>query len=387
MIFIFWASALLVAYTYAGYPALIWWAGVLRPRPWRQAQSWPTVSVVLPIHNAEALVAPRIRRLLDLDYPAERVEIIVVSDGSTDGTNQELAKLDHPRLRALTYDERRGKAHALNLGMRAARNEVLMFVDIRPRLEPDCVRLLIENFADSSVGCAAGQLTVARQKAGSGAAAVGSLYWHYEEWLRRCEGLVDSPCGVYGGCYAVRRELARELPEDVILDDMYQPLSVIRQGFRSVLDPRARVADQWPATAAGEFRRKVRTLAGNYQLLQLAPWLLSRENRVRFQLISHKLLRLAVPVFLLLLLLSSGLHWASLFYRACFLAQAGFYALALLGCVWQGNPLRRLTTAIASFTLLNAAAVVGCYRFVTIRGPLWALWTAAPEIPRPAGRE
>jgi hypothetical protein len=211
----------------------------------------------------------------------------------------------------------------------------------------------------------------------AGSKAIGGLYWRYEQWIRNCEARVDSPLGVYGGFYAIRRKLASELPHGTILDDMLQPLSVIRQGYRSVLDLRARVYDIWPKSLRGEFHRKVRTLAGNFQLIQLAPWLLSRQNRLRFELISHKLMRLLVPILLVLVLVTSTfLAGRSLLYAGALAVQIGFYALAVLGA-GRGIPvLMRLAGPASAFCMLNAAVVVGFYKFLFTRGPLWKIWTS-----------
>ncbi|MGB8456400.1 MAG: hypothetical protein WCE50_01700, partial [Candidatus Acidiferrum sp.] len=202
-------------------------------------------------------------------------------------------------------------------------------------------------------------------------------YWQYEQWIRNCEAKVDSPLGVYGGFYAIRRKLASSLPPGTILDDMLQPLSIIRQGYRSVLDLRAKVYDTWPKSLRGEFHRKVRTLAGNFQLLQLAPWLLSRQNRLRFELISHKLMRLLVPILLVVILITSALlanH--SLLYTGALAAQIVFYILAALGAV-RGIPfLMRIAAPASAFCMLNAAVVVGFYKFLFTRGPLWKIWTS-----------
>ncbi len=188
---------------------------------------------------------------------------------------------------------------------------------------------------------------------------------------------MDSPLGVYGGFYAIRRKLASALPEGTILDDMLQPLSVIRQGYRSVLDLRARVYDIWPRNLRGEFHRKVRTLAGNFQLLQLAPWLLSRQNRLRFELISHKLMRLLVPILLVLLFVTSTfLADRSVLYAGALAAQIAFYVLAVLGA-GRGIPaLMRIAGPASAFCMLNAAVVVGFYKFLFTRGPLWKIWTS-----------
>ncbi len=301
----FWCAASLMLYTYAGYPIWIYLHSRLHPRPVRQEPLIPRISIILAVHNGAALLRQRVDHLLSLDYPRDRMEIVIVSDGSTDGTDDILKEFKDPSLKSIHYSEHCGKAAALNMGMKQATGEILLFCDIRPRIEANALRLLLSNFADSCVGCVAGELVLLEDGHDPGAKAVGSFYWRYEQWIRNCEAKVDSALGVYGGFYAVRRELATLLPDGTILDDMLQPLSIIRQGYRSVVDVRARVYDTWPKNLRGEFHRKVRTLAGNFQLLQLAPWLLLRQNRLRFELVSHKLLRLVAPILLASMLISS----------------------------------------------------------------------------------
>jgi cellulose synthase/poly-beta-1,6-N-acetylglucosamine synthase-like glycosyltransferase len=374
----FWCAACLILYTYFGYPAWIYLRSRLHPWLPRQELIFPSVSVILAVHNGAALLRQKVDHLLSLDYPRDRMEIVIVSDGSTDGTEDLLNELSSPPVRSICYSEHRGKAAALNFGMQAATGEILLFLDIRPWIENKALLFLLSNFADPHVGCVAGELVLGDDGLDAGAKAIGGLYWRYEQWIRDCEAKVDSPLGVYGGFYAVRRELARELPEGTILDDMLQPLSVIRQGYRSIVDFRARVHDTWPKSLRGEFHRKVRTLAGNFQLLQLAPWLLLRQNRLRFELISHKLLRLLVPILLIILLISSALlanH--SLLYTGVCAAQIVFYILAALG-TGRGIPaLMRIAAPASAFCMLNAAVVVGFYKFLFTRGPLWKIWTTA----------
>jgi glycosyltransferase involved in cell wall biosynthesis len=338
----------------------------------------PTVSIILAVHNGAALLRLKVDHLLSLDYPRDRMEIVIVSDGSTDGTDDILKEFPDPPVRSIRCSEHRGKAAALNMGMHSATGEILLFLDIRPTIENSALQLLLSNFADPRVGCAAGELVLRDDGHDAGAKAVAGLYWRYEQWIRNCEAKVDSPLGVYGGFYAVRRKLARALPEGTILDDMLQPLSVIRQGYRSVLDVRARVHDIWPKNLRGEFHRKVRTLAGNFQLLQLAPWLLWRQNRLRFELISHKLLRLLVPILLVILLISSALLAnRSLLYAGALAAQIVLYVLAALGA-GRGIPvLMRIAGPASAFCMLNAAVVVGFYKFLFTQGPLWKIWTPA----------
>src|SRR6476646_4616517 len=330
--YIFWCAAFLLLYTYAGYPLWIYLRSRLQPRPLRQGPILPTVSIILAVHNGAALLRQKVAHLLSLDYPQYRMEIEIVSDGSTDGTDDILTEFQDPRIKCFRCSEHSGKAAALNMGMQNATGEILLFLDIRPWIERNALQLLISNFEDPRVGCVTGELVLRDDGHDAGAQAVGGLYWRYEQWIRNCEAKVDSPLGVYGGFYAIRRKLASALPEGTILDDMLQPLGVIRQGYRSVLDLRARVYDIWPKNLRGEFHRKVRTLAGNFQLLQLAPWLLLRQNRLRFELISHKLLRLVVPFLLVILLLTSALlSIHSAFYGAVLAGQLGLYILAALG--------------------------------------------------------
>ena len=379
--YIFWFSLSILLYTYAGYPLWIYLRSRLHPRAWRQEPMLPSVSIILAVHNGAALLRQKVDHLLSLNYPRDRMEIVIVSDGSTDGTDDILKEFPDPPVRSIRCSEQGGKAAALNQGMRSAAGEILVFIDIRPRIESNALQLLLSNFADPRVGCAAGKLVLRDDGHEAGAKAVGGLYWRYEQWIRNCEAKVDSPLGVYGGFYAVRGELARALPEGIILDDMLQPLSVIRQGYRSVLDARACVYDIWPKSLRGEFHRKVRTLAGNFQLIQLAPWLLSRQNSLRFELISHKLLRLLVPLLLVILLVSSALlaNWSGL-YAGALAVQALFYVLAILGA-GRGIPaLRRMAAPASAFCMLNAAVVVGFYKFLFTRGPLWKIW----NIPIPA---
>jgi cellulose synthase/poly-beta-1,6-N-acetylglucosamine synthase-like glycosyltransferase len=375
--YVFWAAACLMLYTYAGYPLWIYLRSRLYPRPPQQGSILPTISIILAVHNGAALLRQKVEHLLSLDYPRDRMEIKIVSDGSTDGTDDILNEIQDPQIKCFRSSEHCGKAAALNLGMQSATGEILLFLDIRPWIENNALQLLLSNFADPHVGCVAGELVLRDDGHDAGAKAVGNLYWRYEQWIRNCEAKVDSPLGVYGGFYAVRRKLASALPEGTILDDMLQPLSVIRQGYRSVLDLRARVYDIWPKSLRGEFHRKVRTLAGNFQLLQLAPWLLSRQNRLRFELISHKLLRLLVPILLVILLISSGLLAnRSLFYAGALAAQIVLYVLAVLGAVPAIPVLVRIAAPASAFCMLNAAVVVGFYKFLFTRGPLWKIWNA-----------
>ncbi len=374
MIVLLWMSIAAIVYVYAGYPLWIFLRSRVRPHKWKQAEIYPSVSFVVAVHNGAKLLRDKIGNLLHQDYPAELLQVVVASDGSDDGTNEILSEISDPRLVRVICPEHRGKANALNHAMSRATGDILVFVDIRPKLERQALRQIVSNFADPGVGCVAGELCLRISDHDAGTKAVSSLYWRYEQGIRKCESAVDSPVGVYGGFYAVRRELAITIPEGLILDDMYQPLCIVRRGFRSVIDDRARVWDVWPKTSAAEFERKVRTLAGNYQLVQKATWLLGSTNRLRFELLSHKLARLTVPFFLFTLLWSSFALRSTTFYAALLAGQVLFYGVALLGLLWNTRLLRRIAGPASAFLLLNAAAVVAFIMFVFRSDSLLGLW-------------
>jgi cellulose synthase/poly-beta-1,6-N-acetylglucosamine synthase-like glycosyltransferase len=382
MSIVFWIALAGIVYTYAGYPCVAWLRARWWPKPWKSATFRPSLSIIMAVHNGERLLPWKLGHLSHLDYP-NLLEIIVVSDGSTDGTPDLLRKCENARIVTIILEEHQGKAAALNAGTTRARGEILLFVDIRPEIAPGAIGRLVSNFSDSRVGCATGNLVLRDQEHDRTTRAVGGLYWRYERWLRVCESLSDSTCGVYGGFYAIRRELAVPQPDGLILDDMFQPLSVIRQGFRCVIDEQATVIDSWPQRHEDEFRRKVRTLAGNFQLVQRAPWILTGQNRALFQFISHKGMRLVVP-YLFVLLFVSTLCAASdsAFYAAFLATQIVGWGLAVAGLYLQLPLFHRLASAASAVFLLNVAAVVGLYRFLFTPPPLWRIWVQSGQTQR-----
>ena len=372
IVFLF--SLLGILYTYLGYPIAMWALAHVRPRKRAIASIKPSVSIVLAVHNGIDRLQAKIQHLLDLDY-SEIKEIIIASDGSTDGTAEYLRTLRAEKIKTVVLDEHSGKAVAVNAGVALATGEVLLFVDIRPEIAPGAIQQLVNNFADPMVGCVAGELVLKQEGHDAASEAVGGLYWRYEQWIRKCEAVFDSPVGVYGGFYAIRRSNFTPLPAGIILDDMFQPLSIIRQGYRSVLDANAIVYDVWPKKVEGEFHRKVRTLAGNFQLFKIAPWTLSFKNRVLFQLISHKVMRLLVPYLLLLLLITSAsLSAGSIVFAAFTALQLLGWTLAAASLRYRIGGLQRILSPTSALLVLNVAAVVGLYRFLFTSGPLWKIW-------------
>ena len=384
MTIVFWLSLTGLLYTCVGYPAVMWVLARLRPRPWTAKPITPSVSVVLAVHNGAALLPSKIDHLLALDYPNIK-EIIIVSDGSTDGTAELLTSQHHARLSSIILNEHSGKAVAVNAGVARATADVILFVDIRPEIAPGAIQQLVGNFADPKIGCVAGELILRQEGHDVPSAAVSGVYWRYEKWIRTCESISGSPVGVYGGFYAIRRELAVPQPAGMILDDMFQPLSIIRKGYRSVLDPQACVYDTWPARIEDEFHRKVRTLAGNFQLFRLAPWTLTPRNPVLFQLVSHKVMRLAMPYLFVLLLVSTlTLSGGSRIYAAFAALQLFCLTMATVALRYRIPVLHRIAAPASALLVLKAAAVVGLYKFLFARRPLWTIWTSGIPAVRTA---
>ena len=383
---VFWVSLIGIVYTYAGYPIAIWMVARLRPRRWKTSPITPSVSIVLAVHNGLARLPQKIRHLLSLDY-ANLKEVIIVSDGSRDGTAELLAHQQHSLLKAVILKEHAGKAVALNAGVAQATGDVILFVDVRPEIAPGAIQRLVSNFSDPSVGCVAGKLILRQDGHSAASASIGGLYWRYEQWIRECEATVDSPLGVYGGFYAVRRNLVALQPVGMILDDMFQPLSIVRMGYRSVVDEDALVYDVWPKKTHEEFHRKVRTLAGNFQLFKLAPWTLTPQNRLFVQLISHKVMRLVLPYLFVLLLASSiGLSSSSRIYAGLAIFQILSWGMAALGLKFTFFGLNRIAGPAAAMLTLNAAAVVALHKFLFFREPLWKIWNPSQptEMRQPA---
>jgi cellulose synthase/poly-beta-1,6-N-acetylglucosamine synthase-like glycosyltransferase len=305
---LFWFSALLLFHVFVGYPLCMWWMARVLPRRVRKevaTPTIPTVTVVIAAHEAGAHIRAKLTNVFALDYPGERLDIIVVCDGCRDDTAAQCREVADPRIRVLEFAERRGKASCLNDAIAAATGEILLMTDVRQNVDPGALRELVANFADPAVGAVSGELRLL--DAVTGFARGVDAYWRYEKLIRHAESRSGSTIGVTGALYAMRRELFRPLPEGTVLDDVLIPMRIAAAGQRVVFEPLALAWDRPSQHPAEERRRKIRTLAGNYQLIQLAPWLLAPwSNPLWWRFVSHKLLRLLAPWLLLLAALASA---------------------------------------------------------------------------------
>lgn len=360
----FWISGILVVYAYVLYPLLMsaWARTRGRTRATHVGTYQGSFSIVLCAHNEGTRIVARLSELMHwVAASGRRGEIILVSDGSSDDTAAQARSLPGG-VRVLELAVNVGKAAALTRGSAEARGDVLVFADVRQRWQEGSLVRLLDNLADDSVGGASGELVL---EAAAGTLAGVGLYWRYEKWLRRNEGIVHSTIGVSGSIAAVRRALFHPIPPGMVLDDLYWPMHVVLAGHRIVHDSAAVAFDALPPRPQDELRRKIRTLSGNYQLMAALPaTLLPLRNPVWLQFVSHKLLRLIVP-WLLLALLACSLYLGGAFYGTLFWLQTTLYAIAvasLAGVV----PIRSgALSAAASFVLLNVAAWLAFWVWAT----------------------
>jgi biofilm PGA synthesis N-glycosyltransferase PgaC len=365
---LFWLCFALITYAYVGYAVFLsLCALLLKKLPTPRRDFTPTVSIIIAARNEEANVPAKLENLRRLDYPQDRLEIVIASDGSIDRTASILR--EHvPYICPVILDDSQGKAHALNEAVKRATGEILVFLDARQSVEPNAVSELASCFADSTVGAVSGELVLEAPKEGSHGAL--GIYWKIEKIVRKLESASGSVVGVTGAIYAIRREFYTEIPPGTILDDVFVPMNVARMGKRIVFQPAAIARDRLFSEKGKEFSRKVRTLTGNYQLLRLAPWLLSPSNPLLFRFVSHKLLRLLVPLLLLLMLVASVVS-AGPFYRTIFWVQVLFYVSAAFGMLSPASKKFKPIGIASTFVMLNAAAALAFYNFAAGRKKVW----------------
>lgn len=308
---------------------LVLWRRLAR-RPVHKRYQEPSVSLVIAMHNESRNVRAKIQNCFDLDYPADKLQVIVSLDAPTDGTDVLVRDYAGQGVDIVYCPVRRGKAEALNSGLAMARGEIVMFADARQRLEKSAIRELVANFAEESVGAVSGALVLLDAHAKEATDGVG-LYWRYEKKLRAMESDIHSVPGATGAIYAIRRKLFVPLSPGTVLDDVVVPMRIVLGGKRAIFDPAARAYGAVTQSPDSEYEKKLRTLTGNYQLFAempelLVPW----HNPIFVQLISHKVGRLIVPyclaaVFISNLFLPDGL------YRIVMFLQVTWYTMACAG--------------------------------------------------------
>ena len=355
-----------VCYVYVGYPLLIALLARWRPQAIRRGVCPARGTVVISAHNEGARVASKVRAICQSADARHIEQILVGSDGSTDDTVAQLRALNEPNLEVVAFADRRGKPSVLNDLCRRAAGDVLILTDARQPLADGAISALLENFADPGVGVVSGELVFTADGRPSPTAQGMRSYWGYEKWIRRSESRFRSVPGATGAIYAIRRHLFQPLPVETILDDVWIPMHAIRAGARCCFDGRAMAFDRPSETVDQENRRKRRTLAGNLQLLRLAPWLLDPlRNPIWLEFMSHKMGRLVVPWLLVVGVVVSWVGRADAVMGALLVLQVIGAAVALLGRLVAGVLGRGgWWSATWMFLVLNATALLAWWDFL-----------------------
>lgn len=377
-------ALLIVFYTFAGYGvvlALLVGAKRLvckkRQTPDNPTQ-WPQVCLFVTAYNEADCVAAKIENSLQLDYPADRLTLLWVTDGSDDGTPAILRRF--PRIQVEHMPERRGKIHAMNRGMQFVKAEIVVFTDANTLLEPSCLKKIARHFSDPEVGCVAGEKRVMKPETGTAAATGENMYWSFESQLKRLESELSSVTGAAGELFALRSVAYRSLPDDCLLDDFQLSMRLALRGYRVVYEAGAIAREQGSATVSDELKRKSRIAAGGIQAMIQLPALLNpaRAGWLSFQYFSHKVLRwtlapLSLPVIFAanLALLLRPANSSELIHILLFAAQTAWYLLALLGWLTERTKLENKLFYIPYyFTAINLAAVKGLILFFAGRQPV-----------------
>lgn len=359
----FWGSFLILAYTFAGYALLmrrLAGSGQVQKEP-LDPQKFRVTAVVVACNEQDRIVA-RVRNLLASQYPANLLDVIVVSDGSTDGTVSRLKALEEPRLRVLQQPESAGKAAGLNAALEKVRSEIVVLTDARQEFAPDTIQRLVSHFSDSKVGAVSGELEIAKADSAIGSGV--DAYWRQERLLRAAEARLDSCIGCTGAVYAIRRSLFIPIPPDTVLDDVVIPMQIAHQGFRVLHDPSAVAYDPQKLEPEAESRRKRRTLAGNFQMIFRYPRWSLPGNRLWWQFLSHKTLRVLAPLFLVVLFVSNALLVRHPFYALAFAGHCAVYGAAALSVFL---PKWKPASLPAAFVFLNIQTVRAFAYYLTNR--------------------
>ncbi len=362
MVVLFWLAFAFLVYTFFGYPLLLWLLSLLRRRPHRRAEIFPSVSLIIAVHNEEAGIARKLQNSLVLDYPQDKLEILVASDGSRDSTAQVVRGFEQDRIRLVELPERRGKHHAQMVARDSSRGEVLVFSDCSIHLQPDALRKIVSNFADPAVGCVSSEdrvLTAKDALQGEGS------YISFEMWLRRLESRVGSLVGASGSFFAVRRELCGEW-HPAQSSDFFVPLHTAERGLRTVVDPESVGEYGLTRSEKAEFHRKVRTIVHGLEVLFHHLPLLNpfRYGLFSWQLASHKLARWMAPFAALALLVASAFLWREgPVYQAALVAQVALYLAGLVALAVKGLSSLRPFRIAGFFLLGNAATLTAWLQF------------------------
>jgi cellulose synthase/poly-beta-1,6-N-acetylglucosamine synthase-like glycosyltransferase len=362
-------ASLVVFYIIIAYPVLLATNSHAAPPVRKDMGFRVPVSVIVAVYNGEQFIAKKLDSLLALHYPAKLLDILVVSDGATDRTDAIVESYAGRGVRLLRVPHG-GKAAALNAALPHVSGEILFFTDVRQLLDPEALSHLVANFADPTVGAVTGELRM-RDPAYAGEQADLELYWRYELWARSQHSRIDSVLVTTGCIYAMRRSLAEPIPPDTLTDDAIIPLRVLFRGYRVIFDAEA-LAFDYPTAEGGEFRRKLRTLAGLWQVHLRLSQIFTNRNRMRFHFLSHKTSRLVLPWAIVAIWIATVALPGSPFRTFLLTDELLLIALALLDpYVPRWFPLKRISSPARTFLSMNAASLLSLAVFMVKPTRLW----------------
>jgi cellulose synthase/poly-beta-1,6-N-acetylglucosamine synthase-like glycosyltransferase len=372
---LFWICGALLAYVYIGYPILIGFLAKFFPHRADSTGAFDqSVSLLISAYNESPVIAAKLENALALDFAGKRLEVIVVSDCSDDGTDEIVRGYADRGVRLLRQNQRLGKSAALNFAVPQAHGKILLFSDANALYQPDAVHQLVRHFADPRVGYVVGNARYCEKGTETPSAESEGLYWKLETYLKKWESLFGSVVGGDGAIYAIRRELYTPLlPTDI--NDFLNPLQIIVRGYTGVFEPAAVCYEEAADSFNQEFRRKVRIISRSLNALRRIPAVLNplKNPRHWFLLVSHKLLRWFAPFFMIPLFAASLALWRTPLYRTAALLQAAFYGVALIGWKWEPkNRIGKIFSLPFYFCLVNLASLIGCLK--CFRGDLSAQW-------------
>jgi cellulose synthase/poly-beta-1,6-N-acetylglucosamine synthase-like glycosyltransferase len=373
---VFTLACAVMFYALFGYPLLLNWMADRSHNPVHKDDKLRTVSFVIAVYNGEKFLERKLKTIFEQNYPHDRMDVLVISDGSTDRTDEIARSFAGQGVKFLRVPHG-GKAAALNAGVPLVTGEIVALNDVRQTLDPDCLRNIIACFGDPKVGAVSPQTIIVQGETHE--ETTTSLYWRYEHWIRLRLTRIDSTFGYSGAFAAIRRSLWTPLPPGTLLDDVYEPLVAFFKGYRILMEPTATMYD-FPTALQSEFRRKVRLQAGLYQMLKIMPELLSSRNRMRLHFLSAKYGRIVIPYCMIAVALATiGLppYWRAI----AAWGQVLFYGLAALDpAIPDGISLKKITSPIRTFVVLMAASLAAVRVYFVQPTSLWKEATYRPSI-------
>jgi cellulose synthase/poly-beta-1,6-N-acetylglucosamine synthase-like glycosyltransferase len=381
---VWWVSATAVVYIYFGYPILLAIFAGLSKKPSTAGGPLLPVSLLISAFNERLVIREKLTNSLALEYPPELLKILVISDSSDDGTDEIVRSFADRRVELIRQEPRKGKTAGLNLGVMQSDSQVIVFSDANAMYQPEAVKALTRHFSDPNVGYVVGNARYYEKGSDSVASHSEGLYWKLETFLKRQESIAGSVVGGDGAIYAIRRELYEPLfPTDI--NDFLNPLQIIAKGYKGVFDPEAVCYEETAGTFLQEYRRKVRIVSRSLNAVGRVPQVLNplRHTRHWFFLISHKILRWFVPLFLIALLLSGFALFSDAIYKVLTLLQLAFYTAAFIGWKWQPpGRIGKLFSLPFYFCMVNLASLHGCIK--CLRRDLSGQWNTPRQGVRDA---